>query len=146
MYCCDVPDNVTVGVTQREINAILFTMAKSPERSRQVNSPFTKSQEIWLIQRSAFFSPTQLRRAFIKKFKTRNTHREAPDRSAFQRLVKRFEESGGTTGRTKEKKATVITAEVIARVEDFFLQNPKSHIRGAADKLQFNITTIWRVL
>ena len=121
-------------------------MAKSPTRSRQVNSPFTKPQEIWLIQRSAFFTPTQLRRAFIKKFLTEATHRQAPHRSAFLWLVQRFEESGGTTGRRREPEANVITAEVIAQVEEFFLRNPKSHIRAAADDLELSITTVWRIL
>ena len=107
---------------------------------------FTKAQEIWLIQRSAFLSPTQLRRAFIKQFLKYEDHREAPHRNAFKRLVKRFTDTGGVTGRSKEPEATIVTKENIARVEEYFEQNPKNHIRDAAFDLDIGVTSIWRIL
>ena len=52
-------------------------MAKSPtRRSRQSNSPFSKAQEIWIIQRSASMNVLQLRRAFIREFSGWKSYRE----------------------------------------------------------------------
>ena len=122
-------------------------MAKSPtRRKRQSNAAFEKDQEIWLVQRSAFYSPVQLRRAFIRKFLTYADHRKAPPVSAFRRLIIRFEESGGTTGRCKEQEVTAVTPENVARVEEFFTNNPKSHISDAVTELQLSHTSIWRCL
>ena len=122
-------------------------MAKSlTRRSRRIDSPFTKTQEIWIIQRSAFLTPTQLCRAFILEFKTKNSHKDAPKRQSFQRLVDRFKESGGVTGRSKETEETVVTAENIARVETYFEQNPKNHVRDAAFDLEISATSVWKIL
>ena len=87
-----------------------------------------------------------LRRAFIKEFLDKNSHQQAPGRKAFQRLIDRFKESGGVTGRSKEPVATVVTAENIARVETYFEQNPKKHIRDAALDLDISAMSVWRIL
>ena len=103
-------------------------MAKSPtRRSRRVNTPFSKAQEIWIVQRSALLSLTQLRRQFIKTFLSYPHHREAPNALAFEHLVKHFQEIGGVTGQSKEPDETVVTPQNIARLKDFLLKNPKSH-------------------
>ena len=102
-------------------------MPLSPtKRSRRSDTPFTKEQEIWLVKRSAFMGPTELRRAFIREFlNPRNEHQNAPGRDTFRRLIKRFDDSGGVTGRRMENEAliTVSTPENIARVERYFTEN-----------------------
>ena len=55
-------------------------------------------------------------------------------------------ETGGVTGRAGGAEASAITPENIARVEIFFTDNPKSHIREAAFELELSVTTVWRVL
>ena len=122
-------------------------MAKSPtRRSRRKGSPFNKQEEIWLISRCAFLTPTQLRRAYIKEYKGRKAHHTAPKAMAFLRLVDRFRETGGVTGRCGEKESSAVTAENIARVEDYFTTNTKSHIREASVDLDLSVTTVWRIL
>ena len=122
-------------------------MAKSPtRRSRRKDTPFSKEDEIWIVQRSGFLKPMQLRRAFIKERRSRNNPHKVPDRKAFQRLVLRFQETGGVTGRCREPEETVVTPKNIARVEDFFTENPKSHIADAVVELQLSHTSIWRIL
>lgn len=109
---------------------------KSPTpRIRRFDSPFSKDQEKWIVKRSAFLSPTELRRAFVKHFLGYENHRKAPDRNAFSRLVERFDETGGVTGKgqTEEQRRTSITAENIARVEEYFGDNEKNSIRTAVE-------------
>ena len=105
-------------------------MPLSPtKRSRRSDTPFTKEQEIWLVKRSAFMGPTELRRAFIREFlNPRNEHQNAPGRDTFRRLIKRFDDSGGVTGRRMENEAliTVSTPESIARVERYGKWTQKS--------------------
>ena len=110
---------------------LLIKMAKSPtRRSRRTNAPFTKAQEIWIVKRSAFMTPIQLRRAFIKEFGGwKESQKKVPNRKAFQRLVERFNETGGTAGRSAEPDEAIITPENIARVKQFFSDNPKSYQR-----------------
>ena len=89
-----------------------FSIMKSPTpRMRHHNSPFSKEEEVWIIKRSAFMTATQLRRAFIGEFLAPHAHAQAPHRRAFQRLVKRFDESGDITGRAKsdEARRTAVT-------------------------------------
>lgn len=115
---------------------------------RRHDSPFTKEQQIWLIKRSASMGPTQLRRAFIKEFVGAENHAKAPHRKAFLRLVKRFDESGGITGRAKtlEDRRTALTEENIQRVEDYFTNNEKNSIRTASEDLDLCYSTIWTIL
>ena len=149
--CRFVPTNLIyfggLQFYEKKASCQVVIMAKSPtRRKRQNNTPFTKAQEIWLVQRSAFYSPTQLRRAFVQKFLMYTDHRKAPKSYAFKRLVNRFQETGGTTGRCKDPEETAVTPENIARVEEFFTDNPKSHISDAVVELELSHTTIWRIL
>jgi hypothetical protein len=115
-------------------------MAKSPtRRSWRSDTPFTKAQEIWLIQRSAYITPTQLWRAFTTKFVGWKKCKAVPDRKA-------FEESGGISSRHFGKEETIITAAIIARVEQYFTDDPKKHINDAAFDLDFGVMSICRIL
>ena len=122
---------------------------KSPTpRIRRHDSPFTKLQEVWIVQRSAFFTPNQLRRAFITEFLGDQNHKKAPGRNAFYRLIQRFSETGGVTGKGKadEDRRTAVTEENIQIVEDYFTQNEKKNIREASDDLDLCYSTIWTIL
>ena len=122
---------------------------KSPTpRVRRNDSPFSKAQEVWIVQRSAFLTPSQLRRAFITEFLGAENHKKAPKRYAFSRLVQRFSETGGVTGRSKtdEDRRTAVTEENIKIVEDYFTENEKKSIREASDDLGLTFSTIWTIL
>ena len=123
---------------------------KSPKpRIRRVDSPFTKEEEIWKVKRSAFMTPTSIRRAFIKEFLCPIARQhDAPDHYAFLQIIKRFDESGGVTGRgrTREEARTHVTPAKTKRVEEFFTANEKSGIRGASFELDLIFGKIWRIL
>ena len=94
-------------------------------------------------------TPTQIRRAFINEFlRPTNKQHEAPPRYAFLRIIKRFDESGGVTGRgkTQEDRRTAVTPENIKRIDEFFTANPKSSIRNASNDLDLPFGTIWNIL
>jgi len=138
------PTSYLIPSIPRETN-----MPKSPvPRIRRHDSPFSKEEEVWLVKRSAFMTATHLRRAYIVQFLGTRNHRDAPHRKAFQRLIKRFEESGGVTGRgpLDEQRRTAVTEENIGAVEAYFTDDPKSSIRNAADDLDLTYCTIWTIL
>ena len=91
---------------------------------------------------------TQLRRAFVIEFLGAENHAKAPHRRAFQRLVQRFDASGGVTGRakTEEDRRTTVTNENIRRVEEYFTANEKVSLRDAAADLDLSYTMIWKIL
>ena len=123
---------------------------KSPKlRIRRFDSPFTKEEEIWIVKRSSFMTPTSFWRAFIKEFlRPIARQHDAPDHYAFPRIIKRFDESSGVTGRgrTREEARTHVTPEQTKCVEEFFTANEKSGIRGASFELDLTFGTIWRIL
>ena len=61
-------------------------------------------------------SVVQLRRAFIREFSGWKSYRDVPQANAFSRLIKRLQESGGTTGRSKEPESSNIMAANISRM------------------------------
>ena len=64
-----------------------------------------KSEEILIVERSAFRSPTEIRQDFIKEsFWPQGKQFEAPHRNSFYRIIKRFEDSGGVTGRSQTEE------------------------------------------
>jgi hypothetical protein len=103
---------------------------------------------VWIVKRSAFLSASQLRHAFVIEFLGAENHKKAPKQYAFSRLVKRFDETGGVTGRTKtdEARRTAVTEENIQRVEEYFTENKKNSIREASDDLDLTYSTIWTIL
>ena len=108
--------------------------------------PFSKEDEIWIVQHSGFLKPTQLRRAFIKERRSHNNHHKVPDPKAFLRLVRRFQETGGLTAQSKEKEAAHVTPENIKRVECYFTENTTAHLREASADLDLSVTTVWHIL
>ena len=100
------------------------TMKSPTPRIRRIDTPYTKEQEIFIVQRSAFMGPQKLRREYFRHFMPgdRNAHKHAPRQAASHRVVKRFEESGGVTGRGQPdgQRISAMTHENIRRVKDFF--------------------------
>ena len=123
---------------------------KSPTpRIRRSDSPFTKEQEIWLVKRSASLGPTALRRAFIIQFLDKDEgYKKAPHPKAFSRLIERFDQTGGVTGKgkTKEQRMIAVTEENIHRVEEYFTENERKSIRDACHDLNLTFGTIWQIL
>ena len=75
---------------------------KSPtHRSRREDTPFVKSEEIWIIRNAGNLTPNEIRRKFIVHFGKTN-HKKVPHRKAFARLVERFDTTGGMTASSKE--------------------------------------------
>ena len=118
-------------------------------RIRRIDSPFDKSEEIWTVKRSALMTPIQIRWAYIKEFlRPQGRQNKAPSLKAFLRLMARFDESGGETGRgkTKEEAQFAVTPENIAKVEEYFSDNPRNSMCLASFDLQLSFTTIWNIL
>ena len=120
-------------------------MKEPKSRIRRIDSPFDKSEEIWIVKQSALMTPIQIRRAYTKEFlRPQGRQNKAPSLKAFSRLIARFDESGGVTGRgkTKEEAQFAVTPENIAKVEEYFFNNPRNSIRLASFDLQLSFTTI----
>ena len=105
------------------------------EVSHATNLPrtfaFKKSEENWIIKTSAFWLPTKIRWDYIKEFLwSQGKQFEAPYRNAFYRIIKRFEESGGVTGRgqTEEDRCMAVTPGNIKQVKNYFTADSKSSI------------------
>ena len=121
-------------------------MVKSPtRRSRRADCPFSKEDQIWIIQNSASNTPTQLRRMFIRH-KNMLSHHLAPSRTAFSRLVHRFQSTGGVTGVNNGQTPFVATPENVDKVRSFFEENPTEGISSAVRKLKISFGTIWFIL
>ena len=92
---------------------------------------FKKSEEIFIVERSAFRSPTEIRQDFIEEsFWPQGKQLEAPHQNAFYRIIKHFKGSGGMTrrGQTKEDRCMAVTPENIKRVDNYFTADSKSSI------------------
>ena len=59
-----------IPILTYDANSVIFTFKmKSPiPQIWQENSPFKKSKKIWIVKRSAFRLPIEIRRDFIKEF------------------------------------------------------------------------------
>ena len=121
-------------------------MVKSPTpRSRRHDCSFTKEEEIWIIKHSGGRGATELRRLFIRSHNLSN-HHAVPHKSSFERLVQRFNATGGVTGTNRGKTPFAVTPENIARVEAFFEENPTKSIAMAVRELDISFGSIWFIL
>ena len=92
-------------------------------------------EEILIVERSAFRSPTKIRQNFIEEFlQPQGKQFEAPHRNSFYRIIKRFEDSGGVTGRsqTEEDRHMAVTPENIKRLGDYSTAEIVAHSANAA--------------
>ena len=121
---------------------------KSPtKRSRRNDTPFSKEEEVWIILNCRDKTPNELRRNFILHFKIKK-HHKVPHPTAFQRLVRRFGETGGVTGACKpdEFRFTARTPENVQKVKDLFEESPMTSLREATEKLQLSFGNVWRIM
>ena len=86
-----------------------------------------------------------MRRLFIRSHNLSN-HHAVPHKSSFERLVQRFNATGGVTGTNRGKTPFAVTPENIARVEAFFEENPTKSIAMAVRELDISFGSIWFIL
>ena len=86
-----------------------------------------------------------MRRQFITNFSVTNKH-AVPHRSAFQRLVDRFDKTGGVTGVNKGQTPFVATEEAIKQTEEYFERNQTSSVAKASRELGFSVGTTWFII
>lgn len=122
---------------------------KSPIRHFQKNSPFRKEQTSWVITKFAELGKlTLVRRAFRQKFFPRNP-RGVPPLLSFQRLVKRFQETGATRPVVPPGRGPTTTSDKevhVEKVKSFFNEHPKAHVRQASEQLGMSYGKVWTVL
>ena len=106
-----------IPILTYDANSVISTFKmKSPmSQMWQENSPFKKSEEIWIMERSAFRLPTEIH------------------------IIKRFKESGGLTGRdqTEEDQHMAINPVNIKHVDDYFTVDFRS-ICTASHNINFS--------
>ena len=117
----------------------------SPCRSFRRNSPFSKEQASWIVLKyGELKSLTQVRRAFRLHF-FRDSNRNVPNLLAFNRLIQRFKVTASVRPAKTPGRAPPPPDEV-QKVEQFFTEHPKAHIRLAAKKLGMSFGKVWRIL
>ena len=120
-------------------------MAGLSKFSLRKNSPFTEEQHTFIILKyGELGNVTLVRRAFGSRFFPKNP-REVPDRKQIQRVVTRFLTSGSVNPAKSVGKPSTSEQDVMA-VKEFFIRNPRAHLRAAKVELDMSINKIWRIL
>ena len=120
----------------------MASFPSSPYRRLKSNSPFTKEQASWIVLKyGELKSLTRVRRAFRLNF-FRDKSRKVPDILAFKRLVQRFKESGSVRPVQTPGRAP-LPPDDVRRVNQFFTEHPKAHIRLAATSLGMSFGKVW---
>lgn len=117
----------------------------SPIRRFQANSPFTKQQAIWVVEKFAELKHvTLVRRAFRLKFFSKQPA-AVPRANAFHRLIKRFGTSGATRPCVPSGRIPT-AAEEVEKIKEFFEKHPSAHVRQASKQLKISVGKVWKIL
>ena len=87
-------------------------------------------------------TPIQVRWKFICHFKITNKH-PVPNRTAFERVNMRFDETGGVTGKNKGQSPFVATEEAIHITRDYIAEHSTASIATAKRELGLSVRTTW---
>ena len=104
------------------------------------NSAFTEEELAYVTRQFGKGKyPTEIRRAFRKKF-CPNNPAKIPHAKAFVRVMDRLKNRGSA------QVFESLSEETVQRVKYFFIQNGRSHIREASNVLNLSVGMVWNVL
>ena len=118
---------------------------RQPKFSFRKDSPFDAEQSTFIILKYGELKNVALvRRAFGTKFYPRHP-RMLPHRWQFKRVIDQFLNSASVRPRVSAGLPST-SEESVQEVKNFFVMNPKAHIREAVDKLGMTYRQVLRIL